>query len=48
MVAGGILSFGPKGAPLTHKLSNGKNIFVNLVQTYDEQMLKISGKYLDF
>ena len=42
MVARGVPSFGTLGGTTDPQMSNGKNIFVDLVQTYDEQMLKIS------
>ena len=47
MVARGIQSFGRNGPWLAGWLSNGQNFFVNLAQTWDEEMLKISGRYLD-
>ena len=40
-------NFGRNGPLLAGKLSNGKNFVVNLAQTCDEQMLKISERYLD-
>ena len=47
-VARGVSSFGRNGPWLAGWLSNGQNFFVNLAQTWDEDMLKISGRYLDF
>ena len=46
-VARGIQSFGQNGLWLAGRLSNGQNLFVKFVQTCDEQMLKISRRYLD-
>ena len=42
-----VLSFGRNGPLLAGWLSNSKNFVVNLAQTCDEQMLKISRRYLD-
>ena len=47
MVAWGIQSFGQNGPWLVGRLSNGQNFFVKFAQTCDEQMLKISRRYLD-
>ena len=46
-VAREVQSFGQNGPWLAGWLSNGQNFFVNLAQTWDEEMLKISGRYLD-
>ena len=42
-----IQNFGRNGPLLAGWLSNSKNFVVNLAQTCDEQMLKISRRYLD-
>ena len=47
MVARAVLSFGRYRLWPAAWLSNGKNFFVNLGQSCDEQMLKISRRYLD-
>ena len=47
MVARGIQSFGQNGPWLAGWLSNGQNFFLKFAQTWDEQMLKISSRYLD-
>ena len=47
MVARGIQSFGQNGLWLAGWLSNGQKFFVKFAQTCDEQMLKISSRYLD-
>ena len=44
MVARGIQSFGRNGPWLAGWLSKGKNFFVNLAQTLDEHLLKISAQ----
>ena len=44
MVARGIQSFGRNGLWLAGWLSKGKNFFVNLAQTLDEHLLKISAQ----
>ena len=46
MVARGIQSFGQNGPWLAGWLRNAQNFFVKFAQICDEQMLKISGKYL--
>ena len=47
MVARGIQSFGQNGPWLAGWLSFGQIFFVKFAQTCDEQMLKISKRYLD-
>ena len=47
MVAKAIQSFGQNGPWLAGWLSNGQKSFVNLAQTCDERMLKISERYSD-
>ena len=47
MVARGVQSFGRNGPWRAGCLSNGQNFYVNLAETCDEEMLKISGRYLD-
>ena len=42
-----VQNFGRNGPLLAGWLSNSKNFVVNLAQICDEQMLKISGRYLD-
>ena len=46
-VARAVQSFGWNGPLLAGWFSNGKNFFVNLAQTLDEQTLKISRRLLD-
>ena len=46
-VSRAVKNFGRNGPLLAGWLGNCKNIFVNLAQTCDEQMLKISERYLD-
>ena len=46
-VARGVQSFGRNGPQRTGCLSNGLNFYVNLAHPCDEQMLKISERYLD-
>ena len=48
MVARGIQSFGQNGPWQAGCLSFGQNFFVKFAKTCDEQMLKISRRYLDF
>ena len=48
MVARGVQSFGQNGPWRAGCLSNGLNFYVNLAHISDEQMLKISGRYLDY
>ena len=45
-VARDVQSFGWNGPCLAGWLSNGLNFFINLAQSGDEQMLKISRRYL--
>ena len=47
MVARGVQSFGQNGPWRAGCLSNGPNFYVNLANTCDEEMLKISERYLD-
>ena len=47
MVARGVQSFCRNGPWRAGCLSNGLNFYVNLAHTCDEEMLKISGRYLD-
>ena len=47
MVARGVQNFGQNGPWRAGCLSNGLNFDVNLAHTCDEEMLKISGRYLD-
>ena len=47
MVARGIQSFGRNGPWLAGWLTNSQNFFLKFAQTWDEQMLKISSRYLD-
>ena len=47
MVARGVQSFGLNGPWLAGHLSYGQNFFLKFAQTCDEQMLKISRRYLD-
>ena len=47
MVSRGIQNFGQNGPWRAGCLSNGQNFYVNLAHTFDEEMLKISGRYLD-
>ena len=46
-VARGIQSFGQNGPWLASCLSYGQNFFKKITQACDEQMLKISRRYLD-
>ena len=46
-VARAVQNFGRNGPLLAGWLSNNKNFVVNLAQTCDEQMLKVSRRYLD-
>ena len=47
-VARGVQNFGQNGPWRAGCLSNGLNFDVNLAHNDDEQMLKISERYLDF
>ena len=47
MVARGVQSFGRNGPWWAGYLKYGQNFLVNFAQTCDEQMLKISRRYLD-
>ena len=47
-VARDVQSFGQNGPWLAGWLSRDQNFFVNFAQTCDEQMLKISRRYLDW
>ena len=46
MVARGVGSFGILGGATDTLIEYCQKFFVNLAQTYDEQMLKISKQYL--
>ena len=46
-VARGVQNFGQNGPWRADCLSNSLNFYVNLAHTCDEEMLKISGRYLD-
>jgi hypothetical protein len=46
MVARAVQNSGRSGSLRAGKLSNGKIFFIKLAQTCDEQMLKISERYL--
>ena len=47
MVARGVQNFGQNGPWRAGWLSGGQNFSVNFAQAHDEQMLKISERYLD-
>ena len=47
MIARGIQNFGQNGLWLAGWLSNGKNFCIILAQRCDEQILKISRRYVD-
>ena len=46
MVARAVQNFGRNGLLRAGQLSNGKIFFIKLAQTCDEQMVKISERYL--
>ena len=45
-VARAVQNLGRNGPLWAGRLSNGKNFFIKLAQTCDEQMVKISERYL--
>ena len=46
MVPRAVQNLGRNGLLRAGQLSNGKKFFIKLAQTYDEQMIKISERYL--